>query len=521
MKTAIIAVPRVEPHRPPPGAAIVARLCANLGHDVTAYDLNIKLFNRCRQLGIDYHGLDSVFDQVAEPTADQELVLSTFIKHWSEIIAKENYDYIMVSIFSSSATGFAVKFLNALRSLAPNANIIAGGMGVGTHSLIDDEKCFGQELLNQSLINAYIVGEAEVALTKYLNGESGPGINNTQFEQIENIEDLPVPDYSYFDLDEYNYLIPGQKEVFITSSRGCVRKCTYCDVERYWPKYRYRSGQGVADEIIDNYERFGVTRFYFTDSLVNGSLRVFADMCDKLANYKFDTPISWSGQFIFRQKKSIPKDHFATIAAAGGDLFYVGIETGSDRVRKEMGKNFTNEDADFQFEECSKNGIQILPLMFTGYITETLQDHYDNLAIFPRWQRYVADGTIVGVELGSNLVILPGSPVERMIQSHKIDFMLNESGEPNKSLWYAQTNPDLTIKERIRRKLEVHETAIKYAWPVWRQQSRLKEFKELIIKNNLHLNTHQKFFQIIPDNNGQKQLLERKLLVENCLSKSW
>jgi hypothetical protein len=304
-----------------------------------------------------------------------------------------------------------------------------------------------------------------------------------------------LPNYEFFDLNEYEYLYPGEREVYITGSRGCVRKCTYCDVERYWPKFRYRSGQSIADEIIENYERFGITRFYFTDSLVNGSLKAFSAQCEALTKYKFDRPIRWSGQFIFRDRRSLPRDHYEMISQAGGDMFYVGIETGSDRVRAEMGKKFTNDDIEHQLEECSRFGIKIMPLMFTGYITETLQDHYDNLAIFPRWQRFVADGTINGVELGSSLIILPGAPVERMIESHGLEFVF-ENGEANTKLWWSAANPDLTITERIRRKLEVHETAIKYCWPVWRQQSRLNDLKQMILQHNLHKEPSQKFFKI-------------------------
>jgi hypothetical protein len=150
-----------------------------------------------------------------------------------------------------------------------------------------------------------------------------------------------------------------------------------------------------------------------------------------------------------------------------------------------------------------------MPLMFTGYITETIEDHYENLMFFKRFQKYVANGTIIGVELGSNLVILPGSPVERMIDTHGLKFLLNENQEPNIQLWWSKNNPELTIRERIRRKLEVHETAIQYNWPVWRQANRLQELKELILKNNLHLASHGKFFSIVGTDSKKTVMLHK------------
>jgi hypothetical protein len=498
MKIAVVNVPRLEPHRPPPGPAIIANVCKHEGHDVTAHDFNIKFFHYCRQHNVDYHSYDAVWDRLVSINEQQLKFVNGFISTCVASIVQQNYDYILISVFGFSAQEFTELLLEQLRPLT-TAKIVIGGTGVGSHNLINNNDYFGQRLKTTGKVDHFIVGEGERSIVQLLRGEPGPGIDNNDFVQIEDIDQLLQPNYEFYNLNEYDYLVPGSREVYITGSRGCVRKCTYCDVERYWPKYRYRSGQNIADEIIDNYERFGIHRFYFTDSLVNGSYRAFNDMCDKLSQYKFDRPIKWSGQFIFRQQKSVPRDHFATIAAAGADILYVGLETGSDRVRFDMGKKFTNEDIAFQLEECSRNGIRVMPLMFTGYLTETLEDHYENLRFFERWQRYVADGTIIGVELGSTLTILPGAPVERMIDSHEISFLLTPNGAPDSNLWYSATNPDLTIRERIRRKLEVHEAAIRHAWPVWRQTTRLEELRKFIVHNRLDQDEDLVFHRIQTD----------------------
>lgn len=496
IKTLVINVPRVEPHRPPAGAAIVANVCKLQGHAVTCYDLNLEFFHSCKDKNLDYYSFDSVWDNYAGLDDAQEDLLTNFIHTWSVKIANENYDRILVSVFGISGCYFTEMFLEKLRPQT-NAVIAAGGMGISYVGLKNDTECFGAKLRRKGLINDFLTGEGEQVLIRYFNGETGPGINNEIPHQVEDLDSLPWPDYSFYDLDRYDYLFNNEKEVFITGSRGCVRKCTYCDIEKYWPKFRYRSGQNIADEIIHNYETLGITRFYFTDSLINGSLKAFRDMCKKLANYKFETPIHWGGQYIFRPKSVMSEEDFAMIKAAGGNLFFVGFETGSDRLRFEIGKKYTNVDIDYQLEQFSINGLKIIPLMFSGYITETIEDHQETLAMFPRWQRYVANGTIEGIELGSNLIILPGSPVEKMIESHGLSFMLNQSQEPDMRLWQSLANPDLTIYERIRRKIELHEQAIRYAWPVWRQSSRLNDLKQLILKNNLHVpNTEKKFYRL-------------------------
>ena len=249
--------------------------------------------------------------------------------------------------------------------------------------------------------------------------------------------------------------------------------------------------------MIHHYEQHGVNQFYFTDSLINGSMKAFNDMCDTLAKYNtdHDAGFTWKGQFIFRPKNQLPKDHFATVAAAGGSEFYVGVETGSDKIRWEMDKKFTNEDIDFQLEEFNKYGISVFFLMLIGYVTETIDDHQDTLKMFKRWQKYVATGTIKGIDLGVGLKFLADTPVASQIDQHGVYFLKGNSSlqEIHKTdLWQAKQNPDLDVPERIRRRIETHEEAIKYNWPIWRGEQRLNVVKLMSEK-------YLKFIQGQPD----------------------
>ena len=86
MKTAVIAVPRLEPHRPPPGPAIVANICADQGHTVTVYDLNIKLFNDFVSHGYDFYSLDEFFNGYASITLLQRQLIDDFTDRWAQIM---------------------------------------------------------------------------------------------------------------------------------------------------------------------------------------------------------------------------------------------------------------------------------------------------------------------------------------------------------------------------------------------------------------------------------------------------
>jgi len=494
MKNLVISVPRLEIHRPPISTAIVAEVIRLQGESVQALDLNCDFFHFLPDRQTYYH-YDEIWDGQRSATLSEMKNILRFIN--SKLPELDKYDKYWISVFGGSATLFTKILCRMIRRKLKNKFIVLGGQGVNDVTLVEKDQNFGTTMKQQNLCDLVITGEGEQIIKEILAGKtSGPGINNNNPVQVDNLDALPYPNYSFYDLDRYDYLSKN-KEVFIVGSRGCVRRCTYCDVARYWPKFRYRSGKNIASEMIHHYEQHGVNQFYFTDSLINGSMKAFNDMCDTLAKYNtdHDAGFTWKGQFIFRPKNQLPKDHFATVAAAGGSEFYVGVETGSDKIRWEMDKKFTNEDIDFQLEEFNKYGISVFFLMLIGYVTETIDDHQDTLKMFKRWQKYVATGTIKGIDLGVGLKFLADTPVASQIDQHGVYFLKGNSSlqEIHKTdLWQAKQNPDLDVPERIRRRIETHEEAIKYNWPIWRGEQRLNVVKLMSEK-------YLKFIQGQPD----------------------
>jgi len=502
-KNLVLSIPRLEIHRPPISTAIVANAIKQKGHPVECLDLNIKYFHFLDDRNL-YYKMDDVWDGNRKLEFHEFKTVIKFLNEYYFNIAKK-YDRICISIFGGSARLFGEILCRYTRKHLPDKEIVIGGAGVQSNNPDGanenqtkfKELNYGEQMIEKGLIDYWIAGDGEIAIQKLLQDETSyPGINSKNIAQINDLDSMPFPDYSFFDLDEYDYLQDG-KEVFVVGSRGCVRRCTYCDIGRYWPKFRYRSGANIAEEMISHYEKHGVTNFFFTDSLINGSLKAFGDMCENLAKYNQDHACNfkWGGQFIFRPKKQVTDEHFEMIAKAGGTQFYVGYETGSDKVRWEMDKKFSNDDTQYHLEQFSKNKLQVFFLMLTGYLTETIEDHKDTMAIFPKWQRFVADGTITGIDLSTGqLHFLAGTPVEQMIESHGVRFL--ETGVTTQyykdfALWESSANPQLTIKERFRRKVEIHYEAIKYNWPVWRGAQRLRSVKNIANRYLEYLETNQ------------------------------
>ena len=481
-KTLIYSLPPLERTRPPLSGAILASICKNEGHDVHVSDLQINLDTFLQQQNIDreYFG-DVFYEQSSNFNNDQIALLTRFIKLELESVAEQNYDYVLVSLFSYLARPFAEIFLPLLR-FATQAKIVVGGAGI-THrdSPLSPQTAFAEKLKNNQVIDNFIIGEAEEILPIYFSKKDGPGINNYNFKQIDDLDAQPWPDYSFYNLTNYHNDI-RKKELFVIGSRGCVRKCTFCDVAATSPKYRYRSGYNIAQEIIHHYEEHGITDYQFADSLVNGSFKAFDEMCNSLANYNFDNPIKWSGQYIIRSKNTTPKHHFEMLKASGCNMLFIGIESGCDRVRFELGKKFTNDDIEYYLENFNQQDIQTLFLFFTGYVSETKKDHEETLAMFKRWQRYVATGTIQGIETLNVLGILAGTPLEKMAIENNFVFLKDHEGRINARSWINPQNPGFDFKERVRRHISMIEEAIKYKWPLWNGQLAMRLYEQSITK---------------------------------------
>ena len=86
-----------------------------------------------------------------------------------------------------------------------------------------------------------------------------------------------MPDYSDYEIDQYMWDKSGPM-IPITGSKGCVRNCDFCDVRFQFGKYQFRTGKDIAKEMISLSQKHGYRKFQFTDSLVNGSLKVMKDL---------------------------------------------------------------------------------------------------------------------------------------------------------------------------------------------------------------------------------------------------
>jgi radical SAM superfamily enzyme YgiQ (UPF0313 family) len=229
-------------------------------------------------------------------------------------------------------------------------------------------------------------------------------------------------------------------------------------VAKYWPKYRYRSGSNLAEEIFYTWQQTGVTKFEFSDSLINGSLREFRALNQTLIQLKDKNPdfdIAYQGQFICRDANQFKESDYRDMKLAGCSYIYVGVESFSEKVRMSMDKKFDNRALEFHLEMCGKYLIPNTFLMIVGYPTETQEDHELNVEGLKKYQRYSQAGVIEMITWGFTTAILEHTPLHaQMADLSIVPEFLNFDQPQN---WISLKNPGLTFRERARRWLELTE----------------------------------------------------------------
>jgi len=381
--------------------------------------------------------------------------------------------WLAISVFSFYNARIVNLLLDYLKDKTRDYKILLGGNGCMSSLPDFENKEFGQYCLDHGLCDYVIFGEGEVALDQLLKGNTSyAGINRTNFEQVENLDSLAFPDYKNIDWSQY-----VDPRLMITGSRGCVRKCTFCDIELTWPKFRYRSAENIVEEIKQNFYETGITQFEFTDSLINGSVSNFNKFNELLIDAKAKDPalkdIFYTGQFICRPRKHMPETTYELMYNAGCKQITVGIESFSESVRDHMKKKFSNEDIDYHFEMCGRWNIPNVLLLIVGYPTETIEDHRANINALYKYKKYSDMGTIFMSRWGFTMHIYDGTPISAM--KDELDILEIDKGHEDAVFnWFSTKNPDLDLAERIRRRVEIHEVSSKLGYTMPNSRKELQ-----------------------------------------------
>jgi len=330
-----------------------------------------------------------------------------------EFIDNENWSNFGLAGFSICLCQLTstLYFIRRIKQKFPDLSIVVGGSMFAGSSSKKLFKVFPE-------IDFVINGEGELPLSRLVrnlkdsprtvDNQLIPGIvtakemnieNRGGFSQLEDLEDIPVPDY-----DDYFNLLKSfklDKTFFPTLSaeisRGCWWKgasidgdknsgCAFCNLNLQWEGYRSKNAEQVAAEIDHLTSKYKNLSIAFMDNLM--PLKTSGKIFSKLDELKKDFRI-------FCEIRAItPKRVLENMKSAGVNEVQIGIEALSTKLLKKLNKGTTAIQNLEIMKNCEELGIvntSNLILHFPGSDKEDVKETLRNLefALFFRPMRFV------------------------------------------------------------------------------------------------------------------------------------
>lgn len=422
-KVVIAAVPYVNTPRPLAAPGVLKASLSRHGIESVALDLNVDA-----ELKISHHKHKEKFvDFFKRQLAADEIIddITLMIEYCADEILKNQPTIIALSLFCYSCQSFTAWLCARIRQQAPMVKIIIGGPGI---QMLSGAMVFSfpEKLKRRNLIDDFITGDGEMSLVEYVKGNFDyPGINSGNWQPVADLNFLPVPDYS-----DYQWFKYQQQSIPIIDSRGCVQSCEFCDVIAFWKKFQYLSAENIFSQMMILKEKHKFTKFDFRSSISNGNLREFKKLMQMISDYNkkpdiFSSErIVWDGSFIIRTAKSHNDEFWQLVKDSNPDRLFVGVESVVERVRVNLGKNFSNTDLDHFLIMTQKYQIPVNLLCISGYPGETDEEFAESKEWFRNHKQFIGN-SVQGVQIASASV-LPGTKLEIRMSSEKIQQLLSQ-----------------------------------------------------------------------------------------------
>jgi radical SAM superfamily enzyme YgiQ (UPF0313 family) len=249
-----------------------------------------------------------------------------------------------------------------------------------------------EEALRQDCVDYVVRGEGELTLLELVETLQGkhrpadvPGLGfkengrvrlNPMRPLIEDLDTLPFPDKDLY-YGPMPYLNFGYTTM---TGRGCPYRCTFCDNNTSMRLYRdgvkppqrwtrRHSPEYVVKEILWAKERYGITHVRFNDedfSYDKNWTRRFCALYGKKAGIPYS---AWV------YPNTIDREIAELMAESGCDTVEMGIQSGSERLRRELlHRNTSDEQIATAMKALDEAGIKVKVDVILGLPSETKAD---------------------------------------------------------------------------------------------------------------------------------------------------
>ena len=280
---------------------------------------------------------------------------------------------------------------------------------------------------NENKISQIVKNINNVNELKKIPGVITNNFNNEKLEVIENLDQLPLPDWDVFNLKNYWNIkhahgpLTSKKYLPILTSRGCPYPCKFCVIpftnDRKW---RSRSAKNVVDEIEYFKNKYGVKEFHLEDLNPTVNEKRTISICKELINRKMN--ITW--KIVAGTKVESIKNNTTIELMAKSGCKYISIspESGSKNLMKLINKPFNIEHAINMIQYMNKFNIRTQACFVLGFPGEENGD-------LELTKKMIIKLTKAGLDEIAIFIItpIPGSEIFKNIEGYESYSELNFS----------------------------------------------------------------------------------------------
>ena len=241
-----------------------------------------------------------------------------------------------------------------------------------------------EEQLQSGVVDLVVIGEGETTLReiveRYANGQELTGIPGTVYrvvEQvmtaaprppIENLDTLPQPS-RYLDHNTVGIDSRLQAE-FVLTARGCPYTCHFCSSPAFWGRrVRFRSPGNIVDEMFYIRDHYGLIYFSLRDDTFTADRKRAAEFCRILIDRK--AGLLWNCQ---SNVNSLNEELLILMKRAGCECVQLGVESGSPRILKQLGKGVDPERVVAVAEMIRRVGMNLSIYLISDIPGESEED---------------------------------------------------------------------------------------------------------------------------------------------------
>lgn len=279
----------------------------------------------------------------------------------------------------TKARGQAAEIARHVKRLSPETVVVVGGIhptGSPEDALFDPAVdlalCGEAEKTFDVLIGRLRDGGSVSDIPGIVHRVRGETVVGPPPERIEDLDELPLPDWSMLDPTPYwrvnGVSMMGRRRYLpLMTARGCPFGCIYCHTV-LGRRYRPRSPDRVMTELHQMRRLYGVSEFEFLDDIFNLQADRATEILERIRRELPGVRLLFPNGL---RSDMLPPALVTAFRAAGTYYAALPVESGSPRIQRLIGKNLNLERAAEAIALCAEAGMFCNGCFMMGFPTET------------------------------------------------------------------------------------------------------------------------------------------------------